>query len=218
MAQNGMLDPATLVDVTGNGDYLTTGAARDFIALRDAIWDRYRVALGVTELYRDRAAQDYVWSLYYAGDPRVPYPPAPKYTSNHGWAEAADVSGYSIVPSFDQILAEFGWVRDVANEPWHLHHVAQITPAGGETRIFRQGQQTGVPMFALVADNDTSHWVAVGITGKAKYLSSDENDAMQKLQAWMLGRVSDPNDNSKGIRFNKALFEKCGRILAEING
>lgn len=136
MAANGMLDKATLVDVTGAGDYLTPDAARDFIALRNYVRERFGVTLGVTELYRDRAAQDEVWRLYLAGDPRVPYPPAPKYTSGHGWANRADISGYSLVPDFDAVLAMFGWVRDVPGEPWHMTHVRTVTAAGAAATLF----------------------------------------------------------------------------------
>lgn len=222
MALNGQLDRRTLVDITGVGDYATAATARDFVALRNYVREKFGVTLGVTEAYRDLAAQQRVWDLYNAGSPQVPFRPAPIGQSNHGWAWAIDISGYSLVPGFDDVLDDFGFVRDVAGEGWHIHHVRDVTPAGSPGTLFPEELRGAVDMTISIyinPDEPKENGGGLQVTfsdGRATHLPADVPPTLLKTAGF-------EGDGEGYLKLNfrsdpRGSFSDAARIFCGVDG
>lgn len=132
MSANGQLAKSEL-DIA-LGFYFTKDAAWALTQIAAKFQDEFGTALtaaqGYRELgvpgddpYKSPATQWSVWNRYQRdGHPRAAYPG----TSNHGWANAVDLSGRVAVYGTDEHIwfldhgREYGWFLDtVAREPWH---------------------------------------------------------------------------------------------------
>lgn len=116
--------PAGAMKSIGRGFLLEAGAALQFLAVRAVLITVYGIDPldYISETYRDYAGQVYQKKRWTAlGKPNNAAEPG---GSVHGWAKAIDFnvdamsSGtYSIIMT---ILAQYGFIRDVAGESWHV--------------------------------------------------------------------------------------------------
>jgi len=135
MAANGELDVSTLVQAAGGapGQKLEAQTAKQWAWMRsDAAKAGVNLAPepddGIASCYRDLANQQYAYN-------KLGYPAAAMPgTSNHGLGTAIDIALTSSITYWLQANAKkYGFVFDVANEPWHAHRTATINPPASST-------------------------------------------------------------------------------------
>lgn len=109
----------------GKQQFAHPAAAAAWGALVRAVHERSGVRLKVAEGYRDLALQQHYWNT-------LPFPMAASPgTSNHGWARAVDMYGYtsSALVAVRELAPNLGWslaTGDRVGEPWHIEYVGSL--------------------------------------------------------------------------------------------
>lgn len=126
MATNGNLNVAELVEVQP-GKHAQHNCADAFFRLDAYSRAKYGIGLRISDGgdYRSYLEQSTLRTAWIAGG-RQGYPPAIPGFSNHGWGTALDIWNWTHLTDAD--IAQFGFVRDVPGEGWHLHYIGPITP------------------------------------------------------------------------------------------
>lgn len=187
MAENGKLDVSTLVQAAGGapGQVLEPQTAKQWAWMRsDAAKAGINLAPepddGIASCYRDLANQQYAYN-------KLGYPAAAvPGTSNHGLGTAIDIALTSSITYWLQANAKkYGFVFDVANEPWHAHRTSTINPPASA--------EEEVPMFVTIQGKaghrnggiyyiENGHATFLGAGGATDVtLTSDQADQLAKV-------------------------------------
>lgn len=115
--------PLPLKDIQGNTAYLDHDAAAAFVSLLD-VAQRENVKIAITYAYRTQEEQR---KLYRRGPTIAAYPGY----SNHQSGLSIDMRGCigrkgsktKLYYWMKKVGPRFGWINDIANEPWHWTYV-----------------------------------------------------------------------------------------------